>query len=174
MQIDQAERGFSFRFDGPLDMRMERAGQSAADLVNEHGRAAARRPHLHLRRGEEGAPHRQGDRRRARPGADRHHPQLAEIVRRAIGPAGNDRIDPATRTFQALRIAVNDELGEIDRGLAAAERLLAPGGRLAVVSFHSLEDRRVKQFLRERAGRNPKASRHLPMQDVEAQADACA
>ena len=77
-------------------------------------------------------------------------------MRRAIGPASGDRIDPATRTFQALRIAVNDELGEIDRGLAAAERLLAPGGRMAVVSFHSLEDRRVKQFLRDRAGRNPK------------------
>ena len=87
-------------------------------------------------------------------------------MRRAIGP-GHERIDPATRTFQALRIAVNDELGEIDRGLNAAERLLAAGWRLAVVSFHSLEDRRVKQFLRERSGRNPKASRHLPMQTVE-------
>ena len=83
-------------------------------------------------------------------------------MRRAIGPAGKDRIDPATRTFQALRIAVNDELGEIDRGLAAAEEILAPGGRMAIVSFHSLEDRRVKQFLRDRAGRNPKGSRHLP------------
>ena len=88
--------------------------------------------------------------------------QLAEIVRRAIGPTGGDKIDPATRTFQALRIAVNDEMGEIDRGLEAAEAMLAPGGRMAIVSFHSLEDRRVKHFMRERAGRNPKGSRHLP------------
>jgi 16S rRNA (cytosine1402-N4)-methyltransferase len=166
MQLDQAERGFSFRFEGPLDMRMERAGQSAADLVN----ALAERPlaDLIFTFGEEKKARRIAKAivaaRALAPISTTQH--LAEIVRRAIGPA-HDRIDPATRTFQALRIAVNDELGEIDRGLAAAERLLAPGGRLAVVSFHSLEDRRVKQFLRERAGRNPKASRHLPMQSAD-------
>ncbi|MGH6892347.1 MAG: 16S rRNA (cytosine(1402)-N(4))-methyltransferase RsmH [Dongiaceae bacterium] len=166
MQIDQAERGFSFRFEGPLDMRMERAGKSAADLVNE----LAERPlaDLIFTFGEEKKARRiakaiVGARALAPIGTTQ---RLAEIVRRAIGPA-HDRIDPATRTFQALRIAVNDELAEIDRGLAAAERLLAPGGRLAVVSFHSLEDRRVKQFLREHAGRSPKASRHLPEKGAE-------
>jgi 16S rRNA (cytosine1402-N4)-methyltransferase len=167
MQLDQAERGFSFRFEGPLDMRMERAGQSAADLVNE----LAERPlaDLIFTFGEEKKARRIAKAivaaRALAPISTTQH--LAEIVRRAIGPA-HDRIDPATRTFQALRIAVNDELGEIDRGLAAAERLLAPGGRMAVVSFHSLEDRRVKQFLRDRSGRNPKASRHLPMLSSEA------
>jgi 16S rRNA (cytosine1402-N4)-methyltransferase len=146
---------------------MERAGQSAADLVNE----LAERPlaDLIFTFGEEKKARRIAKAivaaRALSPISTTQH--LAEIVRRAIGPA-HDRIDPATRTFQALRIAVNDELGEIDRGLAAAERLLAPGGRMAVVSFHSLEDRRVKQFLRDRAGRNPKASRHLPMQSDSA------
>ncbi len=162
MQLDQPRRGFSFRFEGPLDMRMESAGQSAADLVNE----MAERPlaDLIFTFGEEKKARRIAKSIvAARALAPIHTTQqLAEIVRRAIGPAGKDRIDPATRTFQALRIAVNDELGEIDRGLAAAERILAPGGRMAIVSFHSLEDRRVKQFLRERAGRNPKGSRHLP------------
>jgi len=167
MQLDQPERGFSFRFEGPLDMRMERAGKSAADLVNE----LAERPlaDLIFTFGEERKARRIAKAivtaRALAPISTTQH--LAEIVRRAIGPA-HDRIDPATRTFQALRIAVNDELAEIDRGLGAAERLLAPGGRMAIVSFHSLEDRRVKQFLRERAGRNPKASRHLPMQQAEA------
>jgi 16S rRNA (cytosine1402-N4)-methyltransferase len=167
MQLDQAERGFSFRFEGPLDMRMERAGTSAADLVNE----LAERPlaDLIFTFGEEKKARRIAKAivaaRALAPISTTQH--LAEIVRRAIG-GSRERIDPATRTFQALRIAVNDELGEIDRGLAAAERLLAPGGRLAVVSFHSLEDRRAKQFLRERAGRNPKASRHLPVQSSEA------
>jgi 16S rRNA (cytosine1402-N4)-methyltransferase len=164
MQLDQAARGFSFRFSGPLDMRMEQAGPSAADLVNE----MAERPlaDLIFTFGEE----RQSRRiARAIVAARDLAPiettdRLAEIVRRAIGGKPNPQaIDPATRTFQALRIAVNDELGEIDRGLAAAEALLAPGGRLAVVSFHSLEDRRVKQFLRERAGAAPKGSRHLPV-----------
>ncbi|WP_395022195.1 16S rRNA (cytosine(1402)-N(4))-methyltransferase RsmH [Dongia sp.] len=164
MQLDQAARGFSFRFSGPLDMRMEQAGPSAADLVN----AMAERPlaDLIFTFGEE----RQARRiARAIVAARDLAPiettdRLAEIVRRAIGGKPNpNQIDPATRTFQALRIAVNDELGEIDRGLAAAEQLLAPGGRLAVVSFHSLEDRRVKQFLRDRAGAAPKGSRHLPV-----------
>jgi 16S rRNA (cytosine1402-N4)-methyltransferase len=164
MQLDQAARGFSFRFSGPLDMRMEQAGPSAADLVND----MAERPlaDLIFTFGEE----RQARRiARAIVAARDLAPiettdRLAEIVRRAIGGKPNPKqIDPATRTFQALRIAVNDELGEIDRGLAAAEQLLAPAGRLAVVSFHSLEDRRVKQFLRDRAGATPKGSRHLPV-----------
>jgi 16S rRNA (cytosine1402-N4)-methyltransferase len=169
MQIDQAERGFSFRFDGPLDMRMERQGPSAADLVNTLDEAALA-----------DLLHDLGEERRARGvaraivAARRLAPitrtaQLADIVRRALrGGAGRrDEIDPATRTFQALRIAVNDELGELDRGLVAAETLLQPGGRLAVVSFHSLEDRRVKQFLRRRAGDAPRPSRHLPAAGAE-------
>ncbi|MEO5336953.1 MAG: 16S rRNA (cytosine(1402)-N(4))-methyltransferase RsmH [Magnetospirillum sp. WYHS-4] len=161
MQIDEAERGFSFRTDGPLDMRMERDGPSAADLVNEL-------PEVELadiiyRFGEERASRRIAqaiaEARRSTPFA--RTAQLAELVRRCVRKSG-DGIDPATRTFQALRIAVNDELGEIDRGLAAAESLLAPGGRLAVVSFHSLEDRKVKEFLRLRSGDTPRPSRHLP------------
>lgn len=162
MQLDEAERGFSFRFDGPLDMRMEQAGESAADIVNQ----MAERPlaDLIFTFGEEKKARRVA---KAIVAARALAPitttaRLAEIVRRAVGPSGPDRIDSATRTFQALRIAVNDELGEIDRGLEAAEKLLAPGGRMAIVSFHSLEDRRVKHFMREHAGRNPKGSRHLP------------
>jgi 16S rRNA (cytosine1402-N4)-methyltransferase len=167
MQLDEAARGFSFRFDGPLDMRMEQAGESAADLVNN----MAERPlaDLIFTFGEEKKARRIA---RAIVAARALAPitstgQLAEIVRRAIGPSGGaERIDPATRTFQALRIAVNDELGEIDRGLDAAAALLAPGGRLAVVSFHSLEDRRVKHFMRQHAGRSPRGSRHLPEFDA--------
>ena len=162
MQLDEAERGFSFRFDGPLDMRMEQAGESAADIVNQ----MAERPlaDLIFTFGEEKKARRVA---KAIVAARALAPitttgRLAEIVRRAVGPAGPDRIDSATRTFQALRIAVNDEMGEIDRGLEAAEKLLAPGGRMAIVSFHSLEDRRVKHFMRGQAGRNPKGSRHLP------------
>jgi 16S rRNA (cytosine1402-N4)-methyltransferase len=161
MQLDQAARGFSFRLAGPLDMRMERDGKSAADLVNQ----MAERPlaDLIFTFGEEKKSRRIA---KAIVAARALAPitsteQLAAIVRRAIGHSP-EKIDPATRTFQALRIAVNDELGEIDRGLAAAEQMLAPGGRLAVVSFHSLEDRRVKQFLRDRAGAAPRTSRHVP------------
>ena len=163
MQIDEAARGFSFRYDGPLDMRMEQSGESAADLVNK----MAERPlaDLIFTFGEEKKARRVA---KAIVAARALAPitttaRLAEVVRRAVGPSGGpDRIDSATRTFQALRIAVNDELGEVDRGLAAAEQLLAPGGRMAIVSFHSLEDRRVKHFMRERSGHNPKGSRHLP------------
>jgi 16S rRNA (cytosine1402-N4)-methyltransferase len=158
MQIDRPERGFSFRSSGPLDMRMGQDGPSAADLVN--GLSEAELADLIHDFGEE---------RRARSIARaivRARPvtrtsELAEIVRRVM-PGRGEGIDPATRTFQALRIAVNDELGELARGLAAAERLLAPGGRLAVVTFHSLEDRPVKAFLQRRAGKEPGASRHLP------------
>ena len=158
MQFDRPERGFSFRFDGPLDMRMGSHGPSAADLVNALPEEELAR--LIRDYGEERFARRiAGAIVRARPIS--RTLQLAEIVRAAV-PAKGDAIDPATRTFQALRIAVNDELGELARGLSAAERLLAPGGRLAVVTFHSLEDRPVKSFLQRRAGRTPSGSRHQP------------
>ena len=162
MQFDQADRGFSFRASGPLDMRMERSGSSAADLVNEADEAEL--ADIIWRYGEERKSRRVA---RAIVEARKHKRiettgELADIVRRAVGPKGRDESDPATRTFQALRIAVNDELGELERGLAAAEQVLAPGGRLAVVSFHSLEDRAVKEFVRARAGRTPGPSRHAP------------
>ncbi len=160
MQLDEAERGFSFRLDGPLDMRMGKAGPTAADVIataserdlaniifilgeERHSRAVAR----------------------AIVAARREAPirttgALADIVGRVVRTRPGD-IHPATRTFQALRIFVNDELGELAEGLSAAERILKPGGRLAVVSFHSLEDRMVKNFLAERAGKQG-GSRHLP------------
>ena len=162
MQFDQADRGFSFRASGPLDMRMEKSGASAADLVNESDETEL--ADIIWRYGEE-----RRSRRVARAIVEARRTkridttgELAEIVRRAVGPQGRDESDPATRTFQALRIAVNDELGELERGLAAAEQVLAPGGRLAIVSFHSLEDRAVKEFVRARAGRTPGPSRHAP------------
>lgn len=160
-QLDTPERGFSFRFDAPLDMRMSGAGQTAADLVETLSESelaetirgfGEERFARRIARAIAAARQRQQVRRTV---------ELAEIVRAAI-PKSEPGQDPATRTFQALRIAVNDELGELDRGLAAAERLLAPGGRLAVVSFHSLEDRRVKDFMRRRSGLAPGASRHQP------------
>jgi len=165
-QIDDAARGFSFRADGPLDMRMEKAGLSAADIVNDW-------PERDLA----DAIHELGEERHARRVAKNivkaraekrieRTSELAEIVRACV-PRSKDGIDPATRTFQALRMAANDELGELARGLAAAERLLKPGGRLAVVSFHSLEDRAVKRFLKRRAGNEDRGSRHLPSRGVE-------
>ncbi|HYL32542.1 MAG TPA: 16S rRNA (cytosine(1402)-N(4))-methyltransferase RsmH [Stellaceae bacterium] len=160
MQIDDAYRGFSFRADGPLDMRMSQHGESAADLVNRLSEPEL----IQIIRdfGEERFARRVA---RAILAARKTAPitrtgELAALVRRSVPAWGT--IDPATRTFQALRIAVNDELGELDRGLIAAERLLAPGGRLAVISFHSLEDRRVKSFLRVRSGHAPRGTRHLP------------
>jgi 16S rRNA (cytosine1402-N4)-methyltransferase len=160
MQLDEAERGFSFRFDGPLDMRMGRTGPSAADVVaragerdlaaiiatlgEEHRARAVARAIVKAR----------GDKPIATTGA------LAAIVARVVH-AREGQIHPATRTFQALRIFVNEELAELAQALAAAERVLKPGGRLAVVSFHSLEDRIVKIFLTERS-RAPAASRHQP------------
>ncbi len=166
MQIDEAERGFSFREDGPLDMRMGGGGPSAADIVNDMEESAL--ADVIYRYGEE----RQSRRiARAIVRARAEAPitrtlQLAEIVRGAVKGAGAQAIDPATRTFQALRIYVNDELGELERGLAAAERLLAPEGRLVVVSFHSLEDRIVKTFLKARSG-GEGTSRHLPQVESE-------
>ena len=160
MQLDSAERGFSFRLDGPLDMRMEQHGPSAADVVaaasertladiiftlgeERHSRAVARA----IVRARAETPIRTTG-------------QLADIVARVVRTRPGD-IHPATRTFQALRLFVNDELGELARGLMAGERILKPGGRLVVVSFHSLEDRMVKTFLAARAGTRA-GSRHLP------------
>jgi len=161
MQLDQAERGFSFVKDGPLDMRMEAGGPTAADLVNTTPEAAL--ADIVYRYGEERLSRRVA---RAIVAARKLEPfsrtvQLAEVVRRVV-PKSKDGIDPATRTFQALRIAVNDELGELERALAAAEAVLVPGGRLVVVTFHSLEDRVVKDFLKVRSGAAAQPSRHLP------------
>jgi len=158
-QIDEAERGFSFRFDGPLDMRMSGEGESAADVVNTADEATLTRIIGEL-----------GEERFARKIAKvivaarplSRTAELADVVSKALGPAAKRfAIHPATRTFQGLRLYVNDELGELERGLEAAERALAPLGRLAVVSFHSLEDRIVKRFLTER-GREAAGSRHAP------------
>lgn len=160
MQLDQAERGFSFKEDGPLDMRMSQSGRSAADLVNEtdEGELA---DIIYLygeeRRSRQVARALVNARPLSRTG------ETAAIVRKAAGQKPGQKTDAATKTFQALRIAVNDELGELERGLEAAEALLSPGGRLAVVTFHSLEDRIVKRFLRGRSGGAPGGSRHLPL-----------
>ena len=160
-QIDEAERGFSFRHDGPLDMRMSRAGPSAADLVNTLPEAEL--ADVLYRFGEERLSRRIA---RAVVAERARQPivstlQLAAIVRHVV-PREKSGIDPATRSFQALRIRVNDELGQIEDGLAQAAQLLQPGGRLVVVSFHSLEDRIVKRFMNEAAGRVPAPSRHDP------------
>ncbi|GGF17513.1 ribosomal RNA small subunit methyltransferase H [Aliidongia dinghuensis] len=161
-QIDDPERGFSFRADGPLDMRMGGDGPDAARVVNTLDEAEL--ADIIWRYGEERLSRRVA---KAIVAARAEMPiertaTLARIVRSCV-PASRDGIDPATRTFQALRIYVNDELGELARGLAAAERLLKAGGRLAVVSFHSLEDRAIKNFLKARAGAEPTGSRHLPV-----------
>jgi 16S rRNA (cytosine1402-N4)-methyltransferase len=166
MQLDEAARGFSFRLDGPLDMRMGQNGPSAADVVahaserdlaaiiailgeERHARAIARA--IVKARAER---------------AFASTRDLAELVARVV-PARGAVIHPATRTFQALRIFVNDELAELARGLAAAERVLKPGGRLVVIAFHSLEDRIVKTFLAERS-RAPAFSRHRPLAESPA------
>ena len=170
MHLDDPERGFSFRADGPLDMRMDATDSTqarAADAVNRLPEAELAR--VIRRFGEEKLAARIARAivaARARAPLERTG-ELAEIVRRVV-PRARDGIDPATRTFQALRIYVNDELGEIERGLAAAEILLKAGGRLAVVSFHSLEDRAVKTFLAERSGRSPSPSRHRPIPQAPA------
>ena len=162
MQLSDPSRGFSFAADGPLDMRMSRQGDSAAAVVN---RADARTLSAILRQyGEEPAAGRIARAivaRRAKAPIERTR-ELAELVAGVVGRRGG-RIDPATRTFQALRIYVNDEQGELERGLEAAEALLGPGGRLVVVAFHSLEDRMVKRFLAARSDALPRPSRHLPM-----------
>ena len=161
-QLDEAERGFSFRADGPLDMRMARSGPSAADIVNQAEEKTL--ADLIWRYGEE----RQSRRiARAIIKARTEAPitrtiQLAEIIRSVLPRPKPGQIDPATRTFQALRIEVNGELDEIHSALEAAESLLKPEGALVVVSFHSLEDRIIKQFLLERSGNKPQGSRHRP------------
>lgn len=161
MQLDTAERGFSFRYDAPLDMRMSQTGRDAAMLVNE---------------AEEGELadiiYQYGGERKSRRIAKAivlaraekpvtRTSELANIIRKALH-SYNDKIDPATRTFQAIRIWVNDELGEISRALAAAEKLLTPGGRLVVISFHSLEDRLVKDFINKAMGKTESVSRYVP------------
>ncbi|MFN7054423.1 16S rRNA (cytosine(1402)-N(4))-methyltransferase RsmH [Hyphomonas sp.] len=162
-QIDQAGRGFSFQKDGPLDMRMGGGGPSAADVVN---RMAERDlADVIFRLGEE-----KQSRRIARAIVERRAEapfettlDLAGLIETALGGRRGARVHPATLTFQAIRMYVNDELGELARGLSAAERILKPGGRLVVVTFHSLEDRLVKQWMRERAGAVPSGSRHMPL-----------
>jgi 16S rRNA (cytosine1402-N4)-methyltransferase len=159
MQLDRAERGFSFQADGPLDMRMEKEGRSAADFVNEADEAEIADVLYHY--GEEPRSRRIARAIVAARPIERTG-QLAEIVRKAVGHKPGAKKDPATRTFQAIRIFLNEELQELEGGLSAAEEVLKPGGRLAVVTFHSLEDRVVKRFLRERSGALPAASRHRP------------
>ncbi|WP_010162691.1 16S rRNA (cytosine(1402)-N(4))-methyltransferase RsmH [Sphingomonas sp. PAMC 26617] len=159
MQLDQAERGFSFQSDGPLDMRMSQQGESAADFVNTADEAAI--ADVLYQYGDEPRSRRLARAIVAARPITRTG-ELAHVVRRALGYKAHDKKDPATRTFQAIRIHINRELGELADVLAAAERVLAPGGRLAVVTFHSLEDRMVKRFLRERSGGLPSGSRHLP------------
>ena len=167
MQIDDPERGFSFQADGPLDMRMSETGPSAADVVNTASEAELADIFFHL-----------GEERRARAIAraiatDRvakpytRTSELAGLIERIIGRGREPGRHPATRAFQALRIHVNDELGELRQALVAAEAILMPGGRLAVVTFHSLEDRIVKTFLKERTGREAAPSRHAAPVIVE-------
>jgi 16S rRNA (cytosine1402-N4)-methyltransferase len=164
MQLDEGARGFSFMRDGPLDMRMSGQGLSAADVVNTFEKDEIANILYQL-----------GEERRSRAIAAaivksreeaplERTAELAALVARVLGRRPDDPKHPATRTFQALRLYVNDELGELERGLAAAERMLKPGGRLAVVSFHSLEDRVVKRFLQSHSGKQPKSSRYLPAQ----------
>jgi 16S rRNA (cytosine1402-N4)-methyltransferase len=162
MQLDEAERGFSFMRDGPLNMRMGAEGPTAADVVNQT--STAELAHIFRVFGEEPRGRRIAaaiDRRRAEQPFIRTL-DLAEFVERVLGGRRGAKVHPATRVFQALRIAVNAELEELEAGLVAAERVLKAGGRLAVVTFHSLEDRIVKAFLAERAGKTPGVSRHVP------------
>jgi 16S rRNA (cytosine1402-N4)-methyltransferase len=161
MQLDQADRGFSFREDGPLDMRMSMSGPTAADFVNTAEEEDI--ANVIYRYGEERAS-RKVARKIIEMRAEEPFTTTSQLARavRSVVRKSKDGIDPATRTFQALRIYVNDELGELERAMGAAEMLLKPGGRLVVVTFHSLEDRQVKTFMKERSGDPNKMSRRLP------------
>ncbi len=161
MQLDEAGRGFSFRADGPLDMRMSSDGLSAADVVNTFkANDLARIFGIYGEERHAGRIARMIERKREERPLTRTA-QLANAIEAVIGRSPKDKIDPATRTFQALRIYVNDELGQLVLGLQAAERALKPGGRLVVVTFHSLEDRIVKRFFADRSGK-ASGSRHQP------------
>jgi len=167
MQLDRAERGFSFMRDGPLDMRMGQEGQSAADIVNDYD--AEEISEILYNFGEERA-----SRRIARAIIELRAEtpitttlQLAGLIEKCLPRKKPGQSHPATRSFQALRIAVNDEYGELYRGLMAAERALARGGLLAIVTFHSVEDRMAKRFLQSRAGTTGNANRFAPQLDVE-------
>ncbi|MBO6579991.1 MAG: 16S rRNA (cytosine(1402)-N(4))-methyltransferase RsmH [Thalassospira sp.] len=161
MQLDQADRGFSFREDGPLDMRMSMSGPTAGDFVNTAEEEDI--ANVVYRYGEERAS-RKVARKIIEMRAEEPFTTTSQLARavRSVVRKSKDGIDPATRTFQALRIYVNDELGELERAMDAAETLLKPGGRLVVVTFHSLEDRQVKTFMKERSGDPNKMSRRLP------------
>ncbi len=159
MQLDQADRGFSFQGDGPLDMRMEQDGDTAADFLNNAREEDI--AHVIYTLGDEPKSRRIARAIVAARPLTRTS-ALASIVRRACGYKPHDKKDPATRTFQAIRIHINRELGELEDGLNAAERVLKPGGRLAIVTFHSLEDRIVKQFFKARSGAGSGGSRHAP------------
>lgn len=174
MQLDQAERGFSFMKDGPLDMRMSDHGVTAADVVNNTEEEEL--ANIIYQYGEERA-----SRRVARAIVKAREEkaftrtlELSKVVEAAVGgpkyKKGKKQIHGATRTFQALRIFVNDELGELKKALAAAEEVLSPGGRLCVVTFHSLEDRIVKEFFKVRSGEASRGSRHMPAGELEQQA----
>jgi 16S rRNA (cytosine1402-N4)-methyltransferase len=160
MQLDRADRGFSFSADGPLDMRMSKSGLTAAEFLNQAEEAEIARV---LRDYGEEPRARSIARAIAAARPIERTAELAAIVRRAAGFRTGQKSDPATRTFQAIRIHLNAELEELEEGLQAAERALRPGGRLAVVTFHSLEDRIVKRFFRERSGGTPAGSRHRPV-----------
>jgi 16S rRNA (cytosine1402-N4)-methyltransferase len=168
MQLNGCDRGFSFQIDGPLDMRMEDKGETAADIIKHCDESTL--ANIIYMFGEE-----RKARRIARAIIRNREIknisstlQLAEIVRSAVGYSKNKKIDPATRTFQALRIKVNNELDEIYKALIAAEKLLTPGARLVIISFHSLEDKIVKSFFKEKSGKYSNPSRHtvLPHEEL--------
>jgi 16S rRNA (cytosine1402-N4)-methyltransferase len=159
MQLDRADRGFSFQADGPLDMRMAQSGMTAAEFLNEAEEDEIADVLYTL--GEEPRSRRVAHAIVAARPITRTG-ELATIVRKALGYRQGDKKDPATRTFQAIRIHLNRELDELGQGLDAAERVLGEGGRLSVVTFHSIEDRIAKRFLRERSGSTPSGSRHRP------------